>query len=97
MGNTPIFMGIIMFMLFFNMLLGYYSITEASETDIIIPEFPDEPSVVDYVLIPFQYIGVFFQLVFFSIFGLPPALSVFIIALNITLGFILVKLARGGG
>jgi hypothetical protein len=95
MSDTGIFIVIISFMVIFNGFMAFYAISDTNYEGITIPDFPENPSIIDYVLIPFQYIFFFFKLTTFAIFEMPPFVGIFTFIMDVVLVFILVKLARG--
>lgn len=62
-----------------------------------IPSLPVNPSIIDYVLIIFKYVGFFFSTIFLSISALPSWLNIIIFTpLSFTMLWVLLSLIRGG-
>ena len=98
MSDTGAFISILSIMVVFNTLLGYYAITQATGiSDIQFESLPSDPGALDYIWIPFSWIGTIFSLTFFTIANVPAIVTALIIVMDITFGYILMRLLRGGG
>lgn len=63
-----------------------------------IPALPENPNIIDYVLIIFNYIGFFFKTISFTISGLPFWFNLIIFfPIGLTILWIILTLIRGGG
>lgn len=97
MADSGMFFVIVMFMLIFNSLIGVYAISETSiDSDISdMPKIDETPGLLDYLSYPFEWIVWVFELVAFSITGLPTFLAFIVVGIDITLAYILFAMIRG--
>jgi hypothetical protein len=62
------------------------------------PSLPENPTLLNYILIPFQYIGFFFGMIGYTIVGLPWWFNFIIFfPIGMTILWIIISLIRGYG
>lgn len=95
MASAKLFMGLTLFMLCFNMLVGLYAVSKQGVVSGELPALPADPDWTDYLKLAGGYISTLFTGIFFTISTLPAWLTFLIVAIDSTLGFILVQMIRG--
>jgi hypothetical protein len=94
LGNAPAFIGLIAFIITFNTLLVIAFGSMGDEYTQ--PSFPSEPGLLDYIIYPFQWAGYIITLTL-NVTAENPIIGGVLLMTNISLGYILIVLLRGGG
>jgi hypothetical protein len=81
-----------------SVILFSMGISSNISTSYNAPTLPENPTLLNYILIPFQYIGFYFEMIGYTIIGLPFWFNIIIFfPIGMTILWIIISLIRGYG
>jgi hypothetical protein len=95
MVDTKIFVFIISFTLFFNLLIGMFAVSTSDYSGLDLPTLGQAPNILDYIIWVFDYVIVFFQIAFITYTNIPVWIAAVLVTLNAALVLIILQMIRG--
>lgn len=95
MVDTKVFIFIVAFTLFFNYFISLYAVSSSDYAGLDIPQLVGSPGIFDYILWVFDYVSVFFQIVFITYTNVPIWMATVLVVLNAALVLIILQMVRG--